>query len=246
MRVAYERLIGLLAKYDKNRKIGINAFDPEYVKTIRIFLTSKTPQKEGALSIDAIEKLGNSLSLNSDFSPDPNSAAGQMYYELRELFNQNLDVIKLLKAESLLTEDNFALLDVNNMPNIFRSMKELNRLTQQNLNILKGAVKEKKSQLLQELQTNQEKRQAVLEKMAHYEVTRHDHTKDVPQEWLDKYNRMRNTVSNPVVPVVSGTCGGCSYLLTTQTLLSLGQNKMIQCSGCYRLLYKNFEHNQPA
>ena len=147
MRVAYERLIGLLAKYDKNRKIGINAFDPEYVKTIRIFLTSKTPQKEGALSIDAIEKLGNSLSLNSDFSPDPNSAAGQMYYELRELFNQNLDVIKLLKAESLLTEDNFALLDVNNMPNIFRSMKELNRLTQQNLNILKGAVKEKKSQL---------------------------------------------------------------------------------------------------
>ncbi len=118
--------------------------------------------------------------------------------------------------------------------------------TQKAFDAKEPVLKEKKAQLLQDLQAHEEKKQAVLEKIAHYELTRQGYTKDLPEEWLEKYNRMRNTVSNPVVPVVSGTCGGCSYLLTTQTLLSLGQNKMIQCTGCYRLLYKNFEHEQKS
>ncbi len=117
---------------------------------------------------------------------------------------------------------------------------------QKAFDIKEPVLKGKKAQLLQELQAHQEKKQAVLEKMVHYETTRQGYTQDLPEEWLNKYNRMRNTVPNPVVPVLSGTCGGCSYLLTTQTLLSLGQNKMIQCSSCYRLIYKNFEQEQKS
>lgn len=116
--------------------------------------------------------------------------------------------------------------------------------TQKVFETKEAGYKEKKALLLAELQVLDQKEQELLDQVAVYEKNREAYLKDVPQEWFDKYNRMRNVVSNPVVPIIAGTCGGCSYMLRVQTVMSLDQNKMIECSGCYRLMYKNFE--QPA
>jgi len=59
----------------------------------------------------------------------------------------------------------------------------------------------------------------------------------VPAEWLEKYAVMRARVSDPVVPVNSGSCSACFYKIPEQDLLLLGRNKLLQCKGCYRFLY---------
>lgn len=61
--------------------------------------------------------------------------------------------------------------------------------------------------------------------------------KPVPQEWLEKYALMRARVSDPVVPVLQGACSACVYSVTEQDLLSLRHRKLLQCKGCFRLLY---------
>ena len=84
----------------------------------------------------------------------------------------------------------------------------------------------------------------MLTSLVDHEEGRKAYLLDLPVEWLEKYNRMRNVVSNPVVALVAGTCGGCSFMLTQQIMMALEQNKLIQCSGCYRLMYKNFDQTQ--
>ena len=61
--------------------------------------------------------------------------------------------------------------------------------------------------------------------------------KQVPQEWMEKYSRMRNCVPNPVVPVVNGSCTACFYSIPHQDFLSVLDHHLIECKGCYRFLY---------
>jgi len=61
--------------------------------------------------------------------------------------------------------------------------------------------------------------------------------KNVPEEWLEKYGRMRNSVTNPVVAVLGGSCGVCFYKIPDQDALLIKRQKLIQCKGCYRFLY---------
>jgi uncharacterized protein len=60
---------------------------------------------------------------------------------------------------------------------------------------------------------------------------------NVPAVWLEKYVLMRSRVTDPVVPVVNGSCSACFYNLPAQEMLFLSRNKLIQCKGCYRFLY---------
>lgn len=61
--------------------------------------------------------------------------------------------------------------------------------------------------------------------------------KVVPAEWLEKYAVMRARVSDPVVSVQRGACSACFTTLTEQDLLFVRRRKLLQCKGCYRLLY---------
>lgn len=60
---------------------------------------------------------------------------------------------------------------------------------------------------------------------------------NVPQEWLQKYNVMHGQVTNPVVEVINNSCTACFFNVTNQDLINLNKNKLIQCKGCFRLLY---------
>ncbi len=101
-------------------------------------------------------------------------------------------------------------------------------------------LNDKKAVLVLQIEEYDKKKQSMHGQIAELMVTRSGYVQNIPQEWFDKYNRMRSIVPNPVVPVVAGTCGGCSYLLRVQTMMSLDLKKMIECSGCYRLIYKDF------
>ena len=103
-----------------------------------------------------------------------------------------------------------------------------------------AVLNDKKAALVLQIEEYEKKKQSMYDQIAQLTVTRSGYVQHIPEEWFDKYSRMRSIVPNPVVPVVAGTCGGCSYLLRMQTMMSLDLKKMIECSGCYRLIYKDF------
>lgn len=61
--------------------------------------------------------------------------------------------------------------------------------------------------------------------------------KDLPDEWLEKYDIMKKQVSNPVVAVQQDSCSACFYKISQQDLTLLRKRKMLQCKDCYRFLY---------
>ncbi len=59
----------------------------------------------------------------------------------------------------------------------------------------------------------------------------------LPEEWVQKYKKMRESVNNPVVPVIGNSCSACFADLTAATINGLRHHKLINCPECYRLLY---------
>lgn len=67
--------------------------------------------------------------------------------------------------------------------------------------------------------------------------------KIVPEEWLLKYERMKNRVSDPIVPVLGTTCSSCFYTILRQDLSKLKKSGVLLCRNCYRFLYYPEEEN---
>ena len=59
----------------------------------------------------------------------------------------------------------------------------------------------------------------------------------LPEEWLERYSAIKQSVSDPVVPVLNDSCSVCFYQVPVGDLSSLKRNKLLQCKGCYRFLY---------
>lgn len=67
----------------------------------------------------------------------------------------------------------------------------------------------------------------------------------IPQELLEKYANMYKQISNPVVPVESGSCTACFYSLPQHDLHDLRRKKLLQCKDCFRFLYLKDVHEEP-
>ncbi len=59
----------------------------------------------------------------------------------------------------------------------------------------------------------------------------------VPEEWLENYEQMSMQIADPVVPVTDDSCSGCSYAINTAELNRLRRRAIVQCKGCFRLLF---------
>ncbi len=81
------------------------------------------------------------------------------------------------------------------------------------------------------------KAQALTESIDQARAQRPDKEKGLPVEWLEKYALMRESVSNPVVPVINDSCSACFYSLSAQDLSRVRRNGILQCKQCYRFLY---------
>lgn len=61
--------------------------------------------------------------------------------------------------------------------------------------------------------------------------------KNLPAEWLEKYEAMYTKVNNPIVQLLDNACGACYQDVTAQVISELKHNKLVQCKGCYRFLF---------
>jgi predicted nucleic acid-binding Zn-ribbon protein len=97
---------------------------------------------------------------------------------------------------------------------------------------------EQKENLEQDVTMKQERLVRLQTTLDAAEQERKSKEKNVPEEWLEKYGRMRNAVANPVVAIESKSCSACFYSVSDQDLLSAADEKLLQCKGCYRFLYE--------
>ena len=88
-----------------------------------------------------------------------------------------------------------------------------------------------------EIKKNKQKIKSLQSNLTAYEQKRPKKEKIVPEEWLGKYTIMKERVSDPVVPITEGACSACFYALTNQDLILAKKGRLLQCQGCYRLLY---------
>jgi predicted nucleic acid-binding Zn-ribbon protein len=87
------------------------------------------------------------------------------------------------------------------------------------------------------LHAKNKEKQALMQRIDEQMSTRAAIEQAVPEEWLSKYTTMRASVADPVVAEQDGMCPVCYYPLTGQDLISLNRHKLVQCKGCFRLLY---------
>ncbi len=75
-----------------------------------------------------------------------------------------------------------------------------------------------------------------------------DHRKKMLQgldaEWRKRYERIKNTVKDPIVALVQNSCGACFYLVASKDLVELKKSHIIICRNCYRFIY--YEEVAPA
>jgi predicted nucleic acid-binding Zn-ribbon protein len=94
---------------------------------------------------------------------------------------------------------------------------------------------------LDELQTHIAQKMAEKEtaeqQLRELEHERPAYEQRVPEQWLEKYALMRERVPDPVVSVDNGSCGSCFYKVSEQDTLALKRHALVQCKGCFRLLY---------
>ena len=71
--------------------------------------------------------------------------------------------------------------------------------------------------------------------------TREVAAKNLPAEWLAKYERMQNRVDDPIVPVLNSCCSACYYPILIQDMYKLKKSGVLPCRECYRFLYYDEE-----
>lgn len=89
------------------------------------------------------------------------------------------------------------------------------------------AITAKRTQEIAQLQSELEAKQAERKPL---EVK-------VPDEWREKYTIMKARVANPIVPVKNSSCSACYYTITDQEMMRLKRRALLQCHGCFRLLF---------
>ncbi len=83
----------------------------------------------------------------------------------------------------------------------------------------------------------QEKVEALKADLAQKKSERPAKETGIPQEWLDKYSHMKMQVEDPVVSLLDDSCSACYYNLPNQDIIRLRHRAIVQCKGCFRLLY---------
>lgn len=98
-------------------------------------------------------------------------------------------------------------------------------------------IKEKTTELENSLKEYEQKLEKII-------IERQEAAKDIPEEWLRKYERMKENVQNPVVPVIQDGCSACFYHIIRQDLQRLKNHGMLLCRNCYRFLYYDKEEEE--
>lgn len=78
----------------------------------------------------------------------------------------------------------------------------------------------------------------------HLLAMRQNATTTIPAEWLVRYERMKNNVNDPIVPIINDCCSACYYSVLRQDLSKIKLAGVLPCRNCYRFLYYNDEEQK--
>jgi predicted nucleic acid-binding Zn-ribbon protein len=106
-------------------------------------------------------------------------------------------------------------------------------------NVAQDEIKsaQKLDQLTRDIEIREEEIRQNSAKKDDLEVFRKKATLSIPTEWLTKYERMRNSVDDPIVPIVNDCCSACFYSILRQDISKIKQSGVLPCRNCYRFLY---------
>jgi len=91
--------------------------------------------------------------------------------------------------------------------------------------------------LQEEITAHNELIQKTDKTIEHLMIDRTQATVNIPEEWLIKYNRMKHSLQDPIVPVHGTSCSSCFYTIIKQDYANLKKVGLLPCRSCYRLLY---------
>ncbi len=114
----------------------------------------------------------------------------------------------------------------NNLEEAQKAVKEGKAAQDKEAVTIKKSIEEKKQKV-----------NSLQGELTTYKQKRPEKEKLVPKEWLEKYTVMKARVADPVVPIKRGACSACFYTLTDQDTIRARKGALLQCKGCYRLLY---------
>ncbi|CAN5192611.1 N/A [soil metagenome] len=100
-----------------------------------------------------------------------------------------------------------------------------------------SALEQQETQIKQQIAQNETQIKEIIAQRDEQMQQRTLQEPSVPAEWIQKYTIMRAKVSDPVVPVLDGSCSACFYVVSPQDMQDLRRRKLVQCKDCYRLLY---------
>ncbi|MBD3231773.1 hypothetical protein GF322_03870 [Candidatus Dependentiae bacterium] len=101
----------------------------------------------------------------------------------------------------------------------------------------KDNIKNKIIQLQEGMQIQESNLKDLFEQKNELVKKRHEAVKDIPIEWLTKYDRMKDKVSDPIVSIINSSCSACYYPVLTKDLYKLKKSGVLPCRNCYRFLY---------
>lgn len=100
-----------------------------------------------------------------------------------------------------------------------------------------STYREQQAEITAQLAALQQEINGCDEQMAALLAQRAEKQVGIPEEWLQKYEMMRNRITDPVVPIADKNCSGCAYVLSEQDLMRLSNRALLQCKHCFRFLY---------
>ncbi len=80
--------------------------------------------------------------------------------------------------------------------------------------------------------------------LAQSQQKRAELAKQIPAEWMTRYENMRHRVTDPIVPVLNGCCSVCFYSILHQDMSKLKKADILACRSCYRFLYYDEEEQK--
>lgn len=105
---------------------------------------------------------------------------------------------------------------------------------------------QRKSSLAQDTQTKQQQLELFQKNLEELRGERKVFEGKIPTEWLARYERMKHSVTDPIVPALFGSCSACFYSIPYQDLVRLKKSGLLLCRNCYRFLYYDEEEQVEA
>ncbi len=169
--------------------------------------------------------------------------------ELQELYAKELEERHDLLKEKLPTITNKKEVDAieREMNDLVRKhrvhenvlMKSIqNRdLAFKQLEMLKKSIEEQGQEAKKNVADADQKISELTKELHDLQAQRIDVLQKLDDEWKKRYERVKQTVKDPIVPLVQNCCSACFYLVASKDLVELKKNHIIICRNCYRFIY---------